>query len=79
MDFTRLIGQSITIYIPRLGDKILHRATLIGVEPAGLWIEGLDVVSAAYSATTGSKTAARAKAKLFVPFHELALALFSEA
>lgn len=81
MEFKRLINQQITLHIPSLGEKILHRVTLIGVEPGGLWIEGLDILSAVYSATTGPRTipAGGAKAKLFVPLHALGLAMFSEA
>jgi hypothetical protein len=78
MNFSQLVGQHITIQIPRLGDKLLHRVTLLGVDPAGLWIEGVDVIGAAYSSATGNRVipSGQANAKLFVPFAEIALLMY---
>ena len=78
MNFTELIGSQIVLLVPRLNEKALHDARLVGVEANGIWIEHITFVSAVYRSVTGKNhipDGRMASAKVFVPFHEIAVVM----
>ena len=73
MEFSDLVGQQVSLLIPRLHAKIMQRGVIVGVEHAGVWFESQEAMNVLLQIVGTS--AAPHNVAFFVPFHEIAFAM----
>ena len=73
MNFTELIGQEVSLLVPRMHKEELQQVTVVGVDGGGIWIESQEMMNVTLR-RLNAKTAAYNLA-FFLPFHEIAFGL----
>lgn len=78
MEFSKLIGLQITLYVQIQTDKVLPYAVkLLGVDSHGLWMESKDITNAVMT-TAGRGGSEIPEVAIFLPFSKIFSATYSE-
>ena len=75
MQFGELVGGKINVVVPRIDSRRWITLKIIGVEPAGLWVQS-DELTAGVLKLLQVASAPRTPV-LFLPFHEISIAISS--